>query len=221
MRLITDPLETLQIRALQNMGYTYLYTAVISQTIQLYQMLPDLVKIIFVDADESFRCFHDSNSCRLSERNPAGIPPWKIFSFMFWSMPVNPLGDKWTVSPEDYKGIGLGHNTYLGYSIEEGCRKQPFIPHSERENQAYILAKYMAFFTPERDPAWTRNDYDAATDATGVKYILGMSNDTLQGEPPTAHLPSNYVDLGRIGRNEFLDTLSRSRVLVGIGNPAM
>jgi len=203
------------------MGYTYLYTAVATQTIQLYQMLPDLVKIIFVDPDESFRCFHDTDNCVMSKKNPAGIPSWKIFSFLFWSMPRNPLGEKWTVSPENYDGVGLGHNTYLGYSIEEGCRKYPFIPHFERENQAYILAKYMFFFTPERNPAWTRADYDAVTDATGMQYILGTSNDAFEGELPISQLPSHYVNLGKIGPAKFFDQLSRSRVFVGMGNPAM
>jgi hypothetical protein len=203
------------------MGYTYLYTAEATQTIQLYQMFPDFVKILFVDPDESFRCFHDTNNCLISEKNPTGIPSWKIFSFLFWSMPGNPLGDKWTVSPENYEGIGLGHNTYLGYSIEESCQKHPFIPHFERENQAYILAKLMSFFTPERDAAWTRADFDAVTDATGITYILGAYNDTLEGKWPTPQLPSHHVNLGKIDPAEFMYQLSRSQVLVGMGNPAM
>jgi hypothetical protein len=116
--------------------------------------------------------------------------------------------------------MGLGHNTYLGYSIESVCRAQPFIPHSKRENQAYILAKLLSFFTPQRDRAWTPAIFDAATTATGIQYMIGAVNDTLQGEWPAAELPSNYIGFGHIGQSVFLDKLSRARVLIGMGNPS-
>jgi hypothetical protein len=187
---------------------------------QLYQMFPDLVKAVLADDEEAERCFQDTQECTLSEENPIGIPPWKIFSFAFWSHPANPLGHQWTLAPENYESMGLGHNTYLGYSIESVCRAQPFIPHSKRENQAYILAKLLSFFTPQRDRAWTPAIFDAATTATGIQYMIGAVNDTLQGEWPAAELPSNYIGFGRIGQSVFLDKLSRARVLIGMGNPS-
>jgi hypothetical protein len=207
-------------RALENMGYTYLYTHNAEHTVQLYRMLPDLVKIIIVDGQESFRCFHDTDNCQVSERNPAGIPAWKIFSFYFWSDSQNPLGDKWTVAPEDYESIGIGHNTYLGYSIEEPCHQQPFIPHSERDDQAYLLAKYLMFFTPEHEPAWTTVNYDAATNATGVKYLIASTYVT-GGEGSPLALPSNHLNIGQIGPAEFMEKLSKSRVLIGVGDPML
>lgn len=208
-----------QTQALRNLGYTYLYTSSPEHTVQLYQMFPDLVQAVFVDEDESERCFRDIENCSLSSENPAGIPPWKIFSFAFWAHPANPLGAHWTLAPENYELLGNGHNTYLGYSIEQACRSQPFIPHAQRENQAYILAKLLSFFTPERDRAWTPAIFDAATDATGIKYVLGAINDTLKGEWPAPQLPTNYVDYGLIDQPTFLDKLSKTRVLIGMGNP--
>ncbi|KIM79534.1 hypothetical protein PILCRDRAFT_823456 [Piloderma croceum F 1598] len=208
------------IDALQNLGYTYFYTSSPGQTMQLYQMFPGLVKAVLVDDEEAERCFHDTEGCTFSEeKNPTGIPPWKVFSFAFWSNPANPLGHQWTLAPENYERIGLGHNTYLGYSIEFACRAQPFIPHSKRENQAYILAKLLSFFTPQRDRAWSPAIFDAATTATGIQYMIGATNDTLQGEWPAAELPSNYIGFGRIGQSVFFDKLSRARVLIGMGNP--
>jgi hypothetical protein len=182
-------------------------------------MFPDLVKAILVD-DEADRCIVDTESCTLSAENPAGIPPWKMFTFSFWANVANPLGDHWTLAPENYELLGIGHNTYLGYSIEHACRAQPFIPHSERKNEAYILAKLLSFFTQENGGAWTPAVFDAATNATGITFLIGAINDTLQGEWPAAQLPSNHVDFGQIGQATFLDKLSRSRVLIGMGNPA-
>jgi len=203
-------------QALRNMGYTFLYTSNLPQTLQFYQMFPNYVKIIVTDnADD---CFRDGY-CSLSADNPAGIPPWKMFTFSYWAPPANPLGDHWTLAPENYDQLGIGHNTYLGYSIESACRMQPFIPHLERENQAYILAKYMFFFTAEQERAWTPAIYDAATEVTGVQYVLGAFNhsDTWQGTP---ELPSNHINFGKINQSMFLDKLSRTRVLIGLGNPA-
>ena len=184
-------------------------------------MFPDLVKLIFVDPDESHRCFDDVSDCVVSERNPTGIPPWKMFSFNFWSNARNPFGEKWTVSPEDYPTLGLGRNTYLGYSIEESCREQPFIPHSQRENQIYILAKLMSFFAQERGPAWTPANFEGLTNATGMAIILGANNDTLQGGWSTPQLPPNHTNLGQLSQPEFLKALSKTRVLIGMGDPTM
>jgi hypothetical protein len=144
----------------------------------------------------------------------------KIFSFAFWAPAAHPLGHQWTLAPENYELLGLSHNTYLGYSIEQACRSQPFVPHAERENEAYILAKLLSFFTPERDRAWSPAMFDTATNATGIKYVIGAINDTLQGEWPAAELPSNCVDYGLIGQAAFLEKLSKTRVLIGMGNPS-
>jgi hypothetical protein len=181
---------------------------------QLYQMFPDFVKIIVTD--NAHYCFNDIY-CTLSTENPMGIPAWKMFTFSFWAQSANPLGHHWTLAPENYERLGAGHNTYLGYSIEDACRKRPFIPHSERENQAYILAKYLFFFTPEQDRAWTPAIYDAATEATGIQYVFGAIDYELHSKP---ELPFNYTNLGEIDQSEFLDRLSRSRVLIGLGNPS-
>jgi hypothetical protein len=133
------------------MGYTIFYTPYppLTPTVQHYKMFPDLVKLVLHVEEDASDCYKDRNNCIVSESNPTGIPPWKVFSFAFWPGPHNPLGLKWTLSPENYSSEGLAEKYLSGYSIEESCRQYPFVPHHERENQAWILAKYLHYFTPQ------------------------------------------------------------------------
>jgi hypothetical protein len=202
------------------MGYTILYTPhpSLPYALQFHQMFPDLVKLVFMYSDDTFKCYKDTN-CNVSESNPSGIPPWKIFSFAFWSGPQHPLGVRWTVSPENYTAEGLPNTTYLGYSIEQACRQYEFVPHDERENQAWILAKYLHYFTSKFEAAWSQADFDAVTAATGTKFAMGsFVKDHPEVQP---ELPSTYTNHGHIDQGTFMRHLSRSKVLIGMGNPVL
>ena len=203
------------------MGYTIVSTPYPSliHAVQFYKMFPDLVKLVFMDSKDTFRCHKDRDNCVVSESNPTGIPPWKSFSFHFWANPGNPLGLKWTLSPENYSAEGLAKTTYLGYSIEESCRRHRFVPHHEREDQAWILAKYLHYFTPKFKSAWSQVDFDAATAATGIKFAMGSQTNDHKEEEPV--LPSNHVNYGRIDQPTFMQHLSMSRDLIGMGNPVV
>ena len=183
-------------------------------------MLPDLVRMIIMDDWEVFNCVDDIEDCVLTDKNPTGIPSWKLFTFIFWPHNAHPLGSPWNLSPEDYSGADHGNSSYLGYSVEELCRTRPFIPHSEREDKAYVLAKLLSFFTPEQDASWSPAIFDAATAATGVTYMLGSRNDSEEHPDWTPQLPSQYENFGIMKQPMFLDKLSRSKVLIGMGNPA-
>ena len=183
-------------------------------------MLPDLVRMIIMDDWEVFNCVDDIEDCVLTDKNPTGIPSWKLFTFNFWPHNAHPLGSPWNLSPEDYSGADHGNSSYLGYSVEELCRTRPFIPHSEREDKAYVLAKLLSFFTPEQDASWSPAIFDAATAATGVTYMLGSRNDSEEHPDWTPQLPSQYENFGIMKQSMFLDKLSRSKVLIGMGNPA-
>jgi hypothetical protein len=78
-------------------------------------MFRELVTLIILDASDTHSCFQDQE-CILMGHKPYGIPAWKIFSFHFWDsvrfelarftflpvlQPDNPLGPKWTLSPEE------------------------------------------------------------------------------------------------------------------------
>jgi hypothetical protein len=105
----------IQILAFKNLGYSYLYSLNMERTMQLYYMFRELVTLILLDASDTHSCFHDQD-CILMGHKPYGIPAWKLFSFHFWDsvrynlvrfnflpllQPDNPLGPKWTLSPEE------------------------------------------------------------------------------------------------------------------------
>jgi hypothetical protein len=92
------------VRALENLGYTYIYTPNNERTVQLYHVFRGLIKAIFIEEQDTNACFDDPK-CMLSEHNPSGIPIWKIFSFNWWTGAVGPLANKWTLNPEDVSMI--------------------------------------------------------------------------------------------------------------------
>lgn len=162
--------------------------------------------------------------------NTTDIPLYKVFVLTFWEHPVHPFGAQWNLTPEDYQSLGQGENTWLGYSIEATCAQHRFIPHAERSgNEAYILAKLISFFLPERDRAWSPNIMNAATHATGIAYISGSYNDTLHRgydtpQPPepmwgAPELPENYTNEGVRSQFDFLERLAHMKVLIGMAHP--
>ncbi|KAJ7094392.1 hypothetical protein C8R44DRAFT_590286, partial [Mycena epipterygia] len=204
------------IQALDNMGYSYLYSQSMEHTIHLYQMFPDLVRAVFSEGEDSKSCFDDTG-CTMSHYNPSGIPAWKIFSVNFWVESYNPLGHKWTLSPEDYQ---LEHswyipNTYLGYSVEPGCLSRPFIPHELRptQPQVYVMAKDLEYFHPPHH-AWQADFYDDAAEATGAHFVVGA-----QGTKIPPDFPKSVENLGTMPQDWFYEILAESAVLVGVGLP--
>ncbi|KAJ7194604.1 hypothetical protein GGX14DRAFT_700909 [Mycena pura] len=189
------------VAALEKMGYTYLYSphwdgtdqpATLRGTMELYRMLPDLVKAILVEGEDSRACFSDP-FCVLSKQNP-----------------------KWTLSPEDYQLEYSWHvpNTYLGYSVEPGCRTTPFVPHALRDASPliYVMAKDMDYFKPET-PAWEADYYTDAADATGAHFMVGAYG------TPSEHFPQVLENVGLMPQDWFYETLSKSALLIGVGRP--
>lgn len=69
------------------MNYTILYSLNIDRAVQLYQTFPQLVKAIFLEPPDVWDCYRDEESCVQSERNPHGIPIWKVrFITAFYSV---------------------------------------------------------------------------------------------------------------------------------------
>lgn len=203
------------------MGYTIVYTPHPSRlhAVQFYNMFPDLVKLVIMDSQDASQCHHDLHNCIASKFNPTGIAPWKIFSFAFWPGSHNPFGLKWTLSPENFSAEGLSKSTYLGYSIEESCHRHRFVPHHEREHQAWILAKYLHYLSPQFQASWSKTDFDAVTASTGIKFAMAsFVKDHPEVKP---ELPSTYVNYGHIDQSTFMNNLSKSRVLIGMSNPIL
>ncbi|KAF8344118.1 uncharacterized protein EI90DRAFT_46056 [Cantharellus anzutake] len=210
------------ILALDDLGYTYLYTRDWSETAATYRMLPTLVAAIFMDSEEIHKCL-DEPYCVKTSDNPYGIPVWKMFDFMFWAIHNHPLGKQWTINPEPYglSAAWQGGATYFGFSIEPSCNTVPFVPHSERAKRrtAFIMSKYMRFFSPGKDTAWEVDDFDYAAEETGIRYISGAKADPANDPPGPMAIPKNLENLGYLNQQEFLQTLAQSTILIGVGMP--
>ncbi|KAJ7432305.1 hypothetical protein B0H11DRAFT_1940785 [Mycena galericulata] len=203
-------------RALSNMGYSVLFAPNLDRAVQLYHIFHVLVKMVIMDAGQTDACWFGHDGCRRTNDNPAGIPVWKIFTFFFWMDVENPLGEKWTLSPEPYPPRGRAPNTYLGYSIEAQCRMHPFVPHSERNPQAYILAKFLQFFEPG-GRAWPPEFFDLAHNSTGISFVTG----SIENASPSL-LAASVKNLGYMPKQEdFYAVLSKSVALVGMGDPVI
>ncbi|KAJ7129165.1 hypothetical protein C8R44DRAFT_699813 [Mycena epipterygia] len=205
--------------ALNNMGYSVLFASNMERTLQLYHIFHDLVKIVIAHPEQVKQCWANGECVRTSE-NPSGIPVWKLFSFYFWKEAQNPLGAKWTLNPEDYQLLGYAPNSYLGYSIESQCHKHPFIPHSQRKSQAYILAKWLNYFNSEA-LAWPMEVFDIARNSTGISFLIGSKNNPHLPHPPPSNLAASIRNVGLMTQDEFYSALSESMVLVGIGDPLL
>ncbi|KAJ7108847.1 hypothetical protein C8R43DRAFT_1162167 [Mycena crocata] len=208
--------------AMKNLGYTVLYAEDMVEAALTYRMVHNLVKMVIVNDWHSFECWKDKMRCLQSAQNPTGIPAHKMFSFYFWPFPRNPLGSKWVLSPEPYalEPDSNKNTTYLGYSIEHACALTDFVPHESRPNQAWILAKLLSYFSSEKTPPWTTDDYNTAAAETGVRYALGAGLPDGQKEPPPGlQIPAEYVNHGRMEKSVFMRRLAQSKVLIGIGNP--
>ncbi|KZP33614.1 glycosyltransferase family 18 protein [Athelia psychrophila] len=204
------------ISGLRELGYTFLYSKSIDQTVQLYQMFPDLVKAIFSEGDDIYKCWEDEENCLLSESNPYGLPAWKLFAFHFWVTPASPLGRNWTLSPEPYVMDGSPENLYLGYSVEPSCMSQAFIPHDDRNDHIYIMTKDARNIADGYNPAqWPSHFYEAATKATGINFILGASGSNAAESP----IPAGVTNHGLLDQKQFIQAVSESLVLVGVGKP--
>ncbi|KAJ7485666.1 hypothetical protein FB451DRAFT_1554521 [Mycena latifolia] len=155
----------------------------------LYHIFANLVKMVIANPDQVRGCFN-SVTCLRSTENPAGIPAWKIFSFVWWAAAKNPMERKWTLNPEDYHINGQAINTYLGYSIEAQCSKYPFIPHSQRKSQVYVLAKFL-------------ND-------TGASFVVAAKDQDGSAKLSPGDLAASITNVGPVTQDQFYDLLSKS-----------
>ncbi|KAK7024998.1 hypothetical protein R3P38DRAFT_2401543, partial [Favolaschia claudopus] len=221
-------MSTLQ--ALENLGYTPLFASSIEAALNIHTLFGNLIKVVLATPEQIHYCHHHA-PCIKTLENPAGIPSWKFLSQHFWvaGADINPLGPKWTLSPEDYHAS----TTYLGYSIEPQCAKHPFIPFSQRTSkQVYILAKFLKFFHPASSPAWSSEIFDAAADETGVRFIMAARHLPEETEEQKARSRQSVaksienVSAGRLRgevptQEQFYGMLGRSVALVGMGNPVL
>ncbi|KAJ6575597.1 hypothetical protein DFH09DRAFT_981160 [Mycena vulgaris] len=202
------------IMALKSMGYSFLYSWNLERTIQLYQTFPSLITMILAETGDVEQCFKDPSGCYMSDqKNPDGIPAWKLFEFNWWTSSSHPLGPKWTLSPERYLRLGK-ENSYLGYSIEPACDTRSFVPHKKRPAQVYVMGKNARYFSSDYR-AWDPESLQLASSTTQVKFLAAVRDDKLPTEFTKA-----LDNLGFLSQENFYTELARSVALVGMGSPA-
>ncbi|KAJ7698993.1 hypothetical protein B0H17DRAFT_926941 [Mycena rosella] len=213
---VTDvPEFNSKILAMKNLDYTVINAQDVLEAAQLYRMVPDLVKMVIVNDEVLFACWKDTSQCRRTAQNPSGIPIYKMFSFYFWLFLNHPLGAKWVLLPKPY-ALEPGANkniAYLGYSIEHASA---FVPVALQLNQAWILAKQLAYLSPSKSLPWTTVDYNVTVTFTGIYYALGAGlGDGEAVAPPGLQVPAVYE------KDVFMHRLAQSKVLIGVGNPVV
>jgi len=89
----------------------------------------------------------------------------------------------------------------------------------------YILGKWLQFFSSKNGKGWSPDFYDAATEATGISFVVGASqspsNLTTSFADPADQgtLPKSITNYGILSQENFLKTLAHSRMLIGVGDP--
>ncbi|KAJ7289185.1 hypothetical protein C8J57DRAFT_1164989 [Mycena rebaudengoi] len=203
---------------LNRISATLYHVADLAEAAQTYSILLTLIKMVILNDWDSFACWKNKTGCLQTIENPTGIPAYKMFSFYFWPYPSHPLGQKWVLSPEPT--LSNQATTYLGYSVEDACSLTQFVPPTSRTNRAWILSKRLSYLSPGKEPAWTADDFNAASSRTGVEFSLGAELDDGQTRPaPDLALPHAYTNHGRMNKTVFMSNIAQSKILIGIGNP--
>jgi hypothetical protein len=86
--------------------------------------------------------------------------------------------------------------------------------HDDRENRAYVMMKDLAYLEETQERAWPPHFYEAASSVTGIQFVMGANDDALHVDVP------GLTNVGYMEQPVFLDALSRSIVLIGVGRPA-
>jgi hypothetical protein len=77
------------------------------------------------------------------------------------------------------------------------------------------MTKRLALVQGAGERAWPPHFYEAASNMTGIQFVLGANDDSSQPD-----LPPGITNHGILEQPEFMDALSKSLVLVGVGSPS-
>ncbi|KAJ3107149.1 hypothetical protein HK100_003639 [Physocladia obscura] len=202
------------LQSLDLLGFTALMANNLAEATEIFSIFKNLTTAIISDRGtmDLAKCWKNrrDQNCFATENKPDLLPIWKILTMEFWASCEHPLGTDWCLVPENY-GAWLPNfkATYIGYSMENECTKIEFVPWDKRPNRTYILAKKSAYLKPERINLGFINslatDYD-------IKFVMG----TIE----KLSIP-NISNLGFLSEQGFQQELANSKVLLGVGDPAI
>ncbi|KAI8840020.1 hypothetical protein BJ741DRAFT_575954 [Chytriomyces cf. hyalinus JEL632] len=209
--LLVDKASEGVMHSLDLLGYTYFIADNQQEALALYKVVGNYTRMVILSEADVETCWRerddDGATCLATNSNTTGIPIWKIFSFSFWATGNHPLSSEWQLSPENYKATKpFTALTYLGYSLEHWCRQTPYI--HNRENRVYILAKHAGHVGTSAFNMTLVQDLSSE----GIQFVMGGGN---AGE----FVWPNVTNFGVLTKEQFHVELSKSRVLLGLGNP--
>ena len=73
-------MDRTQVKALQTLGYTYLFANQWRDAVFYHNLLPDLVVAVIMSPETMAGCWEDKVDCVKSLQNPNGLPLWKVSS---------------------------------------------------------------------------------------------------------------------------------------------
>lgn len=86
------------------------------------------------------------------------------------------------------------------------------------------MAKRLSYFAPQSARAWSLEAFEEAARRTGVRFIAGAMDDSEERghelDVPKK-LPDMIVNYGLLPQDQFVDAISHSRLLIGVGNPVL
>ncbi|KAH6908465.1 hypothetical protein BKA70DRAFT_1103557 [Coprinopsis sp. MPI-PUGE-AT-0042] len=225
---------------LRALGYTTLFANSFEEALELYRMFPSLVSVVV--RNMAGECHSDPN-CVKSESNPSGIPAWKIFDFEYFTSPMAShfhaglLQGKWTLSANPEVGFedrGGGDNVqYIGFSVEDECRRQAPVPLSQRHHRVFMLMKQISYVY-QATFAWNRTYFPLVSSELGTTFvgawmtdqnyqwnpeIDGVMKDIDDPEKGVINLRTNSTEKGLFGPDRWLEEVRMSKVMLGMGNP--
>ncbi|TEB28048.1 hypothetical protein FA13DRAFT_1633750 [Coprinellus micaceus] len=224
---------------LKAMGYTTIFADSFEEALAIYRHFPSLVSVVI--RNNAGEC-HSDPKCVMSEANPTGIPAWKIFDFEYF--PATTTGyiegslmkGKWVLSANPEQG-NRSVIQYIGYSVEDDCRRIPPIPLSQRKDQIFILMKQLTYANDARF-AWNRSYFPLASSELGVSFTGAWLVDEHWGWNPEEMGPLadiedrergvvNLINGAGAGANRtallspqrWAEEVGMSKAMLGVGNP--
>ncbi|WRT69874.1 uncharacterized protein IL334_006865 [Kwoniella shivajii] len=209
------------ISTLNALNYSYVfaslgwYNADMRKTVELWHKHRWNVRMVLTDPDQMDVCYTNKDQkCLKTEENSDGIESWRLLTFWYWDDSANPLGNQFTLSPSP-----RNDNYFLSYSIEPTCRRLPSLPMSLRHDppQAYLLAKQMHYLENSTAFSWTLETLKHLEVKYDIKVVGGMTEDDDSTKERLKQI--GIENLGRLGKIQFYEQLSKSFVFLGVGRP--